>query len=436
MAAVSCMLILFLSFPFLKFISLGGAQNVICDDDHGNYTANSTYSANLNTLLSTISSNTQIQYGFYNFSYGQNSDTVYAIGLCRGDQQPQECRSCLNNSRVDLTERCPNQKKAILWSSSCMLRYSNHTIFHQMETSPGYYMWNQANATDANQFNEVLGNLMKSLRDTAASGDSRRKYDTAENETGLNFQTVYGLVQCTPDLSQQECNQCLDGAISEIPKCCNGKIGGRVLKPSCNIRFETNSFYGNTTTLDPDPEAPPPSTNTTSSQDPAMKAQLDWEKRYKIIRVKSDVFSFGVLILEIVSGQKNSGIYNGENMEDLSSFAWRNWKEGKAINIVDPALNSNSRNEMLRCIHIGLLCVQENLVDRPTMTNIMLMLNSYSLSLPIPTEPAFYMNSRTRSLPEMQSWEYNSRETGSSEPILKSAQESENEASITELYPR
>ncbi|BAT93991.1 hypothetical protein VIGAN_08055300 [Vigna angularis var. angularis] len=91
---------------------------------------------------------------------------------------------------------------------------------------------------------------------------------------------------------------------------------------------------------------------------------------------------------------------------------------------------------MLRCIHIGLLCVQENLIDRPTMATIILMLNSYSLSLPIPAEPAFYMNSRTRSFPEMQSWEYNSRERESSGQILKSAQESENEASITELFPR
>ena len=267
MAAVSYMLILFLSFPFLKFISLGSAQNVECDDDHGNYTVNSTYNTNLNTLLSTLSSNTQIHYGFYNFSYGQNTDTVYAIGLCRGDQNPEECRSCLNNSRVDLTQNCPNQKKAIRWSSECMLRYSNDTIFHQMETSPKVYMRNPINVRegDVDQFNEILGKLMKSVRDIGASGDSRRKYATAENATGLNFQTIYGLVQCTPDLSQQECYQCLDGAISEIPNCCNGKLGGRVLRPSCNIRFESNSFYGNTTTLDPDPEAPPHSTNTTSS---------------------------------------------------------------------------------------------------------------------------------------------------------------------------
>ena len=106
--------------------------------------------------------------------------------------------------------------------------------------------------------------------------------------------------------------------------------------------------------------------------------------------------------------------------------AWRNWKEGTAVNIVDSSLNNNSRNVMMRCIHIGLLSVQENLADRPTMATIILMLNSYSLSLPTPAEPAFYMNSRTRSLPEMQSWEYNSRELGTSELILKSAKESEN----------
>ncbi|XP_014511560.1 cysteine-rich receptor-like protein kinase 29 [Vigna radiata var. radiata] len=123
-------------------------------------------------------------------------------------------------------------------------------------------------------------------------------------------------------------------------------------------------------------------------------------------------------------------------MEDMLSFAWRSWKEGKAINIVDPSVNSNSQHEMLRCIHNGLLYVQENLVDRPTMATIVLMLNSHSLSLPIRAEPAFYMNSRTKIFPKMHSWEYNSRERGSSELILKSAQESENEASITELYPR
>eukprot|EP00256_Glycine_max_P052518 XP_014618872.1 putative receptor-like protein kinase At4g00960 [Glycine max] len=651
-------------------VSEASAQynTVFCDNNKGNHTVNSTYNNNLNTLLSTLSSHTEINYGFYNLSYGENEDKVNAIGLCRGDLKPDECRSCLNDARGNLTQRCPNQKEAIIYYDECLLRYSDRSIFGVMETSPDYVLFNIQNATNVGQFNQVLRNLMRMLTGIAASGDSRRKY-AAASATATNIQAIYGLVQCTPDLSQPECKHCLIGAISEIPRCCNGKIGGRVIRPSCNVRFELGPFYGQTTTIDPVPEVsppPPPPTNNTSQQessnttliviavivptvvvlliclclylrrskarknltedaiedddeikiaeslqfnldtirvatedfsesnklgqggfgavywgklsngqmiavkrlsrdsgqgdtefknevllvaklqhrnlvrllgfclegrerllvyeyvhnksldyfifDSTMKAQLDWERRYKIIRgiargllylhedsrlriihrdlkasnilldeemnpkiadfgmarlvlvdqtqantsrivgtygymapeyamhgqfsVKSDVFSFGVLVLEIVSGQKNSGISNGENMEDLLSFAWRNWKEGTAINIVDPSLNNNSRNEMMRSIHIGLLCVQENLADRPTMANIILMLNSYSLSLPIPAEPAFYMNSRTQSRPDMQSWEYNSRETGTSEPILKSAQESENEASITELYPR
>ncbi|KAK3188238.1 hypothetical protein Dsin_027799 [Dipteronia sinensis] len=63
------------------------------------------------------------------------------------------------------------------------------------------------------------------------------------------------------------------------------------------------------------------------------------------------------------------------------------------MNLIDPTLNNGSRTEMIRCIHIGLLCVQENVVSRPTMASIVLMLNSFSLTLPVPSEPAFFMHS-------------------------------------------
>ncbi|RHN56355.1 putative protein kinase RLK-Pelle-DLSV family [Medicago truncatula] len=152
--------------------------------------------------------------------------------------------------------------------------------------------------------------------------------------------------------------------------------------------------------------------------------------------VKSDVFSFGVLVLEIISGQKNSCIRHGENTEDLLSFAWRSWREGTAANIIDSSLYNSSRNEIMRCIHIGLLCVQDNVTRRPTMANIVLMLSSYSLALSIPSEPAFFMDSRTRSLQEMRLWEEKSGTTRSSQSTSKSAPESVNEASFTDPYPR
>ncbi|KAK2974802.1 hypothetical protein RJ640_005586 [Escallonia rubra] len=111
--------------------------------------------------------------------------------------------------------------------------------------------------------------------------------------------------------------------------------------------------------------------------------------------VKSDVFSFGVLVLEIVSGQKNSCFRIGENVEDLLSYAWKYWREGAGSNIIDPVLraDSGSIRDIIRCIHIGLLCVQENVASRPTMASVVLMLNSFSITLALPSEPAFFMHS-------------------------------------------
>ncbi|RDX69762.1 Cysteine-rich receptor-like protein kinase 17, partial [Mucuna pruriens] len=69
-----------LSSFFLIMISQATAQTPSCDNSKGNYTINSTYHNNLNTLLSSFSSHTQINYGFYNFSYGEGIDKVYATG--------------------------------------------------------------------------------------------------------------------------------------------------------------------------------------------------------------------------------------------------------------------------------------------------------------------------------------------------------------------
>ncbi|CAJ2630365.1 unnamed protein product [Trifolium pratense] len=144
--------------------------------------------------------------------------------------------------------------------------------------------------------------------------------------------------------------------------------------------------------------------------------------------VKSDVFSFGVLVLEIISGQKISRFLDGQSQEDLLSFAWRNWREGTIIDIIDPSLNNGSQNEIMRCIHIGLLCVQENLVERPTMATIALMLSSYSFTMPLPLEPASFIGGRTRSLPDMQQQFDNVNATRSDESV--------NQISITDPYPR
>ncbi|KAL4019696.1 hypothetical protein IC575_018452 [Cucumis melo] len=140
---------------------------------------------------------------------------------------------------------------------------------------------------------------------------------------------------------------------------------------------------------------------------------------------KSDVFSFGILILEIISGQKNTDFCNdnGERDIDLLNFAWKSWRAGKPENVIDKILISSSNVEMIRCIQIGLLCVQENVVDRPTMASVILMLNSFSLTLSLPSKPGFLLYSNNDCS--------NAHNSQTAPPPA-----SKNGMSVSEFYPR
>ncbi|TXG47191.1 hypothetical protein EZV62_026485 [Acer yangbiense] len=233
-----------------------------CPNNNGNYTSNSAFGTNLNSVLSSISSNTVIDYGFYNESVGQEPDMVNAIALCRGDASVDVCRSCLQNATRKILEVCPNQKEAVGWDDNCMLRYSNKTIFGTVELQPIVGLGNTQNVTGSvNEFNQALQDLFGSLRDTAASGNSLQKFATGDKT--VNYQRIYALVQCTPDLDRQECIDCLDDTIRQIPTCCSNKRGGRLLNPSCNFRYEENDRFFN-----PTPNSPPPSTSMTPPAPP------------------------------------------------------------------------------------------------------------------------------------------------------------------------
>ncbi|KAF3433839.1 hypothetical protein FNV43_RR24942 [Rhamnella rubrinervis] len=107
---------------------------------------------------------------------------------------------------------------------------------------------------------------------------------------------------------------------------------------------------------------------------------------------KSDVFSFGVLLLEIVSGRRNSSFHQDEESSSLLKFAWKLWNENNIIALTDPALRSGTHddeNEIMRCLQVGLLCVQESARSRPSMPSVISMLNSEVVDLLTPNKPAF-----------------------------------------------
>uniref|UniRef100_A0A2P2J838 Protein kinase domain-containing protein n=1 Tax=Rhizophora mucronata TaxID=61149 RepID=A0A2P2J838_RHIMU len=139
---------------------------------------------------------------------------------------------------------------------------------------------------------------------------------------------------------------------------------------------------------------------------------------------KSDVFSFGVLVLEIVSGQRNSDFHAEEGEEeDLLTYAWRNWNQGRGLKLVDLTMGATKQSEIERCIHIALLCAQANEADRPTMAQVVTTLSSHSITLPLPLEPAFFM----------QSVSHRSRTTETED---RESKYSNNEVTISDQCPR
>ncbi|KAF7822794.1 G-type lectin S-receptor-like serine/threonine-protein kinase [Senna tora] len=92
------------------------------------------------------------------------------------------------------------------------------------------------------------------------------------------------------------------------------------------------------------------------------------------------------------------------------------WSEERPLELIDEALGDSIIEEVIRCIQIGLLCVQERAKNRPDMSTVVLMLNGERL-LPNPKQPGFYPHNEASS-------------TGKSEPS------SSNEISISLLQPR
>ncbi|XP_013598684.1 PREDICTED: cysteine-rich receptor-like protein kinase 19 [Brassica oleracea var. oleracea] len=629
------------------------------------YLKNSTYSSNVRTLLSDLSSNSRslnsFSIGSYRTAVGQIPDLVFGLFLCRGDLSLEVCSNCVVFAANDTQYRCPEEKTGLIWYNECMLRYTDQNIFDESSLqngTNGLIMWNTQNVSESqsNRFRGVVLSVMNKCANEAAN--SSRKF--AVNKSNFTpIETLYGMVQCIPNLPNEDCFNCLQQTIRLLP---TDKIGGRLLMPSCNSRYEIYQFYQETSTTIPQPpqpqldSAPPPPSqeagkgrnssliaiavvvpitviflllvavyifrakkkkrtyeteplaedrddittagsiqfdfkaieaatdkfsetnklgqggfgqvykgtfpsgiqvavkrlSKTSGQgerefenevvvvaklqhrnlvrllgfclegeekilvyefvpnksldhflfDSTMHSKLDWTIRYKIIKgiargilylhqdsrltiihrdlkagnilldadmnpkvadfgmarifgmdqteantkrvvgtygymspeyamygqfsMKSDVYSFGVLVLEIISGKKNSSIYQMDGTAgNLVTYTWRLWSNGSPLELMDASFQDNYQTEeVTKCIHIALLCVQEEAEDRPTMSDIVQMLTTSSIPLIVPQPPGFFFRSKHE-------------QVGGVDPSMDTfATGSVDEASITQVAPR
>ncbi|KAI3868636.1 hypothetical protein MKX03_013146 [Papaver bracteatum] len=190
----------------------------------GEQNYSSSYGTNLQALLTSFLVSIDPLTGFELGSRGQAEDRVNRIGLCRGDMNDYDFFICLVSARSKIRTHFPYSKGAVIWHDNCTVKYSNEKFF--------VYLNNVNNVNDPHVFNKKTRELITSLSEKAVVA-GMKLFATGEMALGgYSDEKLYGLVQCSRDLSFSNCKKCL-------PSCCEScKRGGRILGGSCNIRYE------------------------------------------------------------------------------------------------------------------------------------------------------------------------------------------------------
>ncbi|KAK7405577.1 hypothetical protein VNO78_07025 [Psophocarpus tetragonolobus] len=291
----------------------------------------SEYKTNIKKMLKWASSDSASSKGYNSTRIG-NESLVYGYYDCRGDVVGYFCQFCVSNAAREVPRRCPNRVSAMVWYDYCILKYSNERFFGTVLTNQSWHALGTKNISNKAEIQKDE-DFVRSLITKATKETNQLYYMDYFN---LSFtQRRFGMVQCSRDLTNEGCRQCLEAMLTQVPICCGQKIGWLILSGTCMIRYDHQMFY-------------------------------------------------------LLNNQTSSlPVPNMQTAEELEK-AWRIWCAGKCLELMDPILvKSFIGSEVERCIHIGLLCVQEDAKDRPTMSDVVVMLVSETMALPKPKHPAF-----------------------------------------------
>ncbi|GAB4831310.1 hypothetical protein Ancab_005321 [Ancistrocladus abbreviatus] len=246
---------------------------------------NAIFRNNVNNLLLSLSSNASVN-KFYKASAGDYPSKAYRLVLCINYVSHQDCNSCIAMASQAITALCSNSTDATVWEELCQLR----------------------------------------LTEVAASNSSAHMYAT-KRVAFSDKENIYSLVQCTPDLSPEDCNLCLQAAIVEVLAGYQYRRA-RLLSRSCYVRKRQELLLN----------------------------LLIW------LHMEAD------------------------------NQARQMWSQDNGLELMDHLLiddDSCRPDDFFRCVHIGLLCVQEDAFERPTMSSVMNMLKSETVVFGPPKLPAF-----------------------------------------------
>jgi hypothetical protein len=287
----------------LLLMPLAAAETWPSCGDSGEYKSNSTYEANLRLLSSTLPKKAASSTTLYaTDTVGNVPNVIFGLALCRGDSNASACEGCLITAFQDAQDHCANNKDATVYynSNPCMLRFSNQNFLATtlndnilVVVSIESLMMNIS--TRAESFRLLLFTLLNSTSQSAAN--SSRRFTTSRLDVS-SFPTLYCLMQCTPDLTADDCTACLQPYSQYALKYMDGKKGGRVLGTRCTMRYEIYPFFqgdpmlhiinlvsevpANNNTMPPVTVYPPPQSQSPVAASPPPDAQMNIQEHHGI----------------------------------------------------------------------------------------------------------------------------------------------------------
>ncbi|XAR65585.1 Non-specific serine/threonine protein kinase [Bertholletia excelsa] len=299
-------------------------------------------------------------------NYTESGKKVYALVQCTPDLTPSDCSECISGSLDDYRQCCKDSLGVNILRPSCIFRYSLSKFYNvdgsdlPVPPPPTVAVFSplpsaRNNSTEISflpKYALMQGDYVDRLQRKVLNWDTR-------------YKIIVGIAQGLLYLHEESSRQIIHRDL---------KAGNILLDDDMNPRI---AGFGMARLLD-------------SNQSTGQTKRI--AEAFGKFSVKTDIFSFGVIMPEIVTRLKNGDYRGSDRIDNLLDYAWNNWRKGKALSLIDPEIVRGSRSEMMRCIHIGLLCAQENAAKRPPMSSVVLMLNCFSTSLPLPSKPGFWVH--------------------------------------------
>ncbi|KAF8049745.1 hypothetical protein N665_2127s0005 [Sinapis alba] len=291
------------------------------------YNDNSTYVYNRDEIFPTLAEKVIANGGFYNASLGNSPNRVYALVLCQRGYDQQDCFNCVLSATRGIKKDCPNRMNSYTWDKdvednvSCLVRSSIHSTFGNLELEPAV-LYPSPDGIDPSknmtlfeqEWDGMVNRTVEATTDAETS--SVLKYHGAIEAEFTEFQNVYMLMQCTPDITSQDCNRCLRDCVTLFKNQVWGRRGGEVNRPSCFFRWDFYTFhgaFGNVTRL----PAPPGS----SATDKKGRSTTSWVTiAIFVVLTFINVFvSIGLIKFFARRRKSNNGINNDDSEEHSES---------------------------------------------------------------------------------------------------------------------